>query len=73
MQCNYFTDNTKKNAAIKADIFMVIEIIPPDLTTLLSCSCHTGIQEYEPKKEEKSMYCFADFEDCPRLRTKINK
>jgi hypothetical protein len=69
----YFTDNSQKNAALKANIFTVTEIIPPDFSTLSSCSCHTGLQEYEPTTKEKESYCFADFRSCPRFETRLKK
>lgn len=73
MQCNFYTDNTQKNADLKANIFNEIEIIKPDFSTLLSCSCHTGLEEWEPSQEEKDIYCFSDFRNCPRFLTRIDK
>jgi len=70
MNCNYFKDNTKEIESRKKDTdFMLligIEGIP-------KTNCCTGIGDYEPLKEEQEIYCFADFRNCPRFLTRINK
>jgi hypothetical protein len=68
MNCNYYADNSQRIKEAKEDILLSAMT---DINSILPCSCHTGVQEYEPKHDEKESYCFSDFRNCPRFLTRI--